>query len=96
MVGFSESPEFMAQTRSAVLVELLYQGLLQRSPESEGLAYWTSVADRGEPLGALIGALLSSDEYNGRFGRVIEHPPPSNRRSSEDRGLHLGIGFNQD
>lgn len=80
MVSFSESPEYIDQTRSAVLVESLYQGLLQRSPDGQGFEYWTGVADSGEPVTNLIAGMLSSDEYFNRFdGLVDDFPAPSVR-----------------
>lgn len=75
MVGFSESPEYIEQTRSAVLVESLYQGLLQRSPDPQGFDYWTGVADTGAPVTSLIAGMLSSDEYFDRFDGIYETPP---------------------
>ncbi|MGH1505436.1 MAG: DUF4214 domain-containing protein [Acidimicrobiales bacterium] len=75
MVNFSESAEYRDLTASAVLVESLYQGLLQRSPDPSGFEYWTGVAESGAPLDQLIAGMLASDEYYERFASIIDELP---------------------
>lgn len=75
MVNFSESAEYVEQTRAAVLVESLYQGLLQRSPDPGGFAYWTGVVESGAPVDSLINGMLSSNEYYNRFDEIYQRPP---------------------
>lgn len=79
MVSFSESAEYVDQTRAAVLVESLYQGLLQRSPDPGGFTYWVGVADSGAPISSLIAGMLSSDEYYNRFGVIVDQLPTAAR-----------------
>lgn len=81
MVGFSESPEYIEETGSAVLVESLYQGLLQRSPDPQGFEYWTGIADSGATVTNLIAGMLSSDEYYNRFDNIIDDLPAGGARS---------------
>ena len=58
MLNFSESIEYVEKTRSAVVVESLYQGLLQRSPDAEGFAFWTGRVEAGASIDTLIADLL--------------------------------------
>lgn len=82
MANFSESPEYIEQTSAAVTVESLYQGLLQRSPDRSGFAYWVGVAESGEPVTNLIAGMLSSDEYFNRFDDIYEAPPAGSARAT--------------
>ena len=85
MVSFSESPEYIDQTRSAVLVESLYQGLLQRSPDPSGFAFWVDVAESGAPITDLIYGMLASDEYYNRFDNIVEALPELSRPEAPSR-----------
>ena len=67
MTEFSESPEYATEIASEVYVTMTYFGMLQRAPDSAGLAYWVGVLDAGSPRRSLIDAVLTSAEYRSRF-----------------------------
>jgi hypothetical protein len=62
LVSFSESPEHRFSTASALPVALAYAGLLRRTVDPDGLAYWST-----RPLEELIDGLLGSAEFQARF-----------------------------
>ena len=76
MVQFSESPEYVEQTDGEVRATMLYLGMLRRSPESGGLAFWADFIDRGEPYGNAIGGFLASDEYTRRIEGLFQETLP--------------------
>lgn len=89
MANFSESPEFIEQTRAAVLVESLYQGLLQRSPDPQGFAFWTGQVDSGASIDSLIAGMLSSDEYYNRFDNIIDQQRQAGATRSFEPASHF-------
>lgn len=64
---FSESAENQTRTAGTVNATLGYVGLLRRSPDPSGLAYWASQLQAGLPLSVFSATVLSSAEYAGRF-----------------------------
>ncbi len=76
MTNFSESAEYVGQTRAPITVRSLYLGLLQREPDADGFAFWTQ-RNRIEPsLAPLIVGFLDSDEYADRFWFWDDGPLP--------------------
>jgi hypothetical protein len=67
MLGFSESAEYMAASRSKVLATMAYAGMLRRAPEPGGFEFWTRFIDSGNAEAALVAAFFSSAEYRARF-----------------------------
>ncbi len=69
MTRFSESAEYVGATRAWVDVVVTYRGMLNREPDSGGLAFWTQRvgADPGS-LGTLISNFFASAEYGVRVG----------------------------
>jgi hypothetical protein len=65
MIGFSESAENRGGTDANVDVIVTYVGMLRRSPDQSGYAYWVDQAKRGG-LRQLIGGVLGSTEYSKR------------------------------
>ncbi len=65
MVGFSESAENRGGTDANVDVIVTYVGMLRRSPDQSGYAYWVDQAKKGG-LRQLIGGVLGSTEYGKR------------------------------
>lgn len=76
MTNFSESPEYVAQTRSPITVRSLYLGLLQREPDAAGFAFWTQRNQIDPSLAPLIVGFLDSDEYADRFWFWDDGPLP--------------------
>jgi hypothetical protein len=67
MLGFSESAEFKAAIFNEVYVTQIYIGMLRRSPDAGGFAFWVGSMDSGAPGIGLIGGFLGSAEYRARF-----------------------------
>jgi hypothetical protein len=68
MMGqFAQSAEFVAASGSRTLVTLIYVGMLRRSPDAGGLAFWSGQFDRGVALRVLIENFLGAAEYRARF-----------------------------
>jgi hypothetical protein len=67
MVAFSESPEYRNVIGNEVYVTMMYVGMLRRSPDTGGFAYWTNYLDSGNSGLALINAFLAAPEYRNRF-----------------------------
>ena len=51
-----------------VNVLMTYAGLLRRSPDSSGWAYWVPKVAGGTGVGDLVGRFFTSSEYRRRFG----------------------------
>ena len=67
LVGFSESPEYQANTAHDVYVTMMYVGMLRRAPEQAGFDFWVAYMDAGNSGLALILGFLNSPEYHNRF-----------------------------
>ncbi len=76
MARFSEGPEFKGQTDGLVRATMLYVGMLRRTPEAEGLAFWASRIDAGVPYREVMAGFLYGPEYAGRMARLFPavHP----------------------
>ncbi len=64
--GFVNSEEFKNKNLSdedAIIV--LYNAMLNRDPDPEGLANWTKVLEEGNPFGAVINGFCGSVEFMG-------------------------------
>ncbi|MDD2712561.1 MAG: DUF4214 domain-containing protein [Simplicispira sp.] len=68
MIGFSESTENQKATANSLLITMGYVGMLRRTPELAGYAWWLAEvnAGRASVLG-LINSFLGSAEYAKRF-----------------------------
>ncbi|MEY2570663.1 MAG: hypothetical protein QOE63_1013, partial [Acidimicrobiaceae bacterium] len=67
LLGFSESAEYIVSTAAQVNATLGYLGLLRRSPDANGLAYWTGQLQSGMPLATFAAAIIGTPEYAARF-----------------------------
>lgn len=67
VAAFTESAEHVIGTWRTVEVTIAFAGLLGRTPDPEGLAYWREAGGSLEELGW---ALIQSPEYAGRFQPV--------------------------
>lgn len=67
IVEVSESPEHQELTQSRVQAVLVYLGLQQRTPEPDGLTFWTGRLDDGLPLRSFVADVLALPEYQSRF-----------------------------
>ncbi len=68
VVSFSESPEFVKQSFSAVQTIMVYAGMLQRQPDPQGFSFWAFGLSQGTfVLIDLINGFLDSEEYVNRF-----------------------------
>ena len=72
MVGFSESPEYIAATRGAIAsadasgpVARLYFAYFLREPDAEGMSYWHAT---GLPLREISQAFSETPEFNQKYG----------------------------
>src|SRR5690606_6779093 len=78
LVRFTQSDEFVEQSRDAVSVTLDYVGLLDRTPEQAGFDYWLGEIEAGRSELEVIGQFLGTEEYHARFLPV-----------SQDAGIDL-------
>lgn len=67
LLAFSESAENQISTAATVNATLGYVGLLRRSPDPSGLAYWAGQLRAGLPLSVFAATVMASPEYAGRF-----------------------------
>ncbi|HSL58867.1 MAG TPA: DUF4214 domain-containing protein [Acidimicrobiales bacterium] len=70
---FAASAEFRArygQVDDRRFVELVYDNVLDRQPDSGGLAYWTDQLDRGRSRGWVMLGFSDSAEFKSRTGLV--------------------------
>ena len=67
MIGFSESPEFVAAIANSVYVTMMYEGMLKRAPDQPGFAFWVGYLGGGNSGQALINGFLGTAEYRVRF-----------------------------
>jgi hypothetical protein len=65
MTLFSESAEFVAKKASEVRVLGAYVGMLRRSPDPGGLAYWSSMG-----VAALVPGIYNQPEYRDRIASL--------------------------
>ncbi|MEJ7844817.1 MAG: DUF4214 domain-containing protein [Acidimicrobiales bacterium] len=66
MLGFSESVERVQATWARTTVTLTYLGMLNRTPDAGGLAYWAGQLAAGRPLQPLVAGIWASPEYQSR------------------------------
>ncbi|NNF53799.1 MAG: DUF4214 domain-containing protein [Acidimicrobiales bacterium] len=57
-----------AGVKSRVDVLMIYVGMLNRTPDAKGFAYWTGLADQEVSLTVLVNGFLASPEYTARVG----------------------------
>ncbi|MBY0336275.1 MAG: DUF4214 domain-containing protein [Acetobacteraceae bacterium] len=57
----------------AAQVVRLYQAILNRQPDQQGLNDWIAALGAGQPLGALADAFLAAPEFSARFGANISN-----------------------
>ncbi len=68
MTAFSESTENQNATANSLLITMTYVGMLRRSPEAGGYAWWLAEVNAGRAsVLSLITSFLNSSEYAARF-----------------------------
>lgn len=67
MTSFSESDEYRDRSFADIYVTLMYVGMLRRSPDPSGFAFWRSAVGGGGSGLPLIQGFLDSPEYRDRF-----------------------------
>lgn len=67
MLAFSESPEYRTRIASETYVTMIYVGMLRRSPDPGGFAFWVGHDEGGGTGPGLIDGFLASAEYRNRF-----------------------------
>ena len=79
MLGFSDSPEFVAKTNTVVAgsseagkVTRLYQGYFTRDPDEEGLQNWVSYLKQTNRLDSISEAFANSEEFTQRYGSLSD------------------------
>ncbi len=80
--SFARSPEFVdlyGPLGDRAFVELVYQNVLERSPDAGGLSHWTAqLASGASDRGGVMLAFSDSPEYKGATGLYGPRPvPPS-------------------
>jgi hypothetical protein len=80
MVGFAESAEYIERTGTTAATSInearisrLYEAFFLRTPEAEGLSYWTAQADAGVKLEVIASAFAQSAEFQGTYGELDHH-----------------------
>lgn len=80
LVGFSESQEFTGSTAGrlsgglwaadpeALVVLRMYETVLDRRPDANGLGHWTIKLDGGMPHQDLANGFIGSSEFQARYG----------------------------
>ncbi len=84
MTAFSESEENRRATYGEVRSTMLYVGMLDRSPEATGLAYWADLIDSGVPYADVIAGFLESTEYRERVDRLLPERNPLTGEATRD------------
>lgn len=81
MLAFSDSAEFKEETGIIGLppfgqdgrsVERLYLAYFDRTPETQGLAFWNSELDGGLSLAAISQAFAASPEFEATYGELSD------------------------
>lgn len=67
VVNFAESPEFATKLAPEIHASLLYEGLLGRTPDTEGLTFWSNELSDGRSYVSAIGAFINAGEYERRL-----------------------------
>jgi hypothetical protein len=82
LVGFSESAENVQRTgdlvlagiwdrdENATLVARLYDTVLGRQPDLNGLAGWVDMLEHGTALGNVVAGFVNSSEFQGVYGAL--------------------------
>ncbi len=84
MTAFSESEENRRATYGEVRSTMLYVGMLDRSPEPSGLAYWADLIDGGVPYSDVIAGFLESTEYKQRISQLLPERNPLTGEATRD------------
>jgi hypothetical protein len=67
LLQLAMSPEFGAQTNASVQVDMVYVGMLRRSADPSGFAYWLGQVQSSGTLSWLTRTFFASPEYAARF-----------------------------
>jgi hypothetical protein len=67
LLGFTDSAEYTAASKTKLSVALDYIGLLGRPAEQAGFDWWVEQQDTNIPEVEVIGGFIVSTEYHGRF-----------------------------
>ncbi|HVX64012.1 MAG TPA: Ig-like domain-containing protein [Pirellulales bacterium] len=99
IAGMISSPEFFASAggTNKAWVQALYQRLLNRAADSQGLQYWDNLLDTHQMTERdVVNSFLSSDEYytnliDGFFQEYLGRPPHTDELASDLAQLHGGV-----
>jgi hypothetical protein len=67
LLGFTDSADYKAASKTKLSVALDYIGLLGRPAEQAGFDWWVEQQDTNLPEVEVIGGFIASPEYHGRF-----------------------------
>ena len=67
LLGFTDSAEYTAASKTKLSVALDYIGLLGRPAEQAGFDWWVDQQNTNIPEVIVIGEFIASPEYHGRF-----------------------------
>jgi hypothetical protein len=100
---FASSTEFTTTygaLSNQAFVTLLYQNVLNRSPDSGGLAYWTGLLDSGTSRGSVLTGFSESAEYQiktataaqvvGAYAAMLRRAPTTDEYNSAIASLNAG------
>ena len=70
MAAFVNGPEFDNLIRPRAYANLCYMGFLRRTPDGDGLTYWTGILASGNPLASVIYGFINGPEYLNRLASI--------------------------
>jgi hypothetical protein len=71
---FADSDEFRrtyGTLNNSAFVQLIYNNVLGRAPDSSGLAYWIDILNKGWPRGVVMTGFSESVEYRGNMANEM-------------------------
>ncbi len=73
-ITFVDGTMAYSNSGAAAEIDRLYQTVLGRPPDPDGLSQWTSALETGTPLADIASLFLGSPEYQGKFGAGAQNP----------------------
>lgn len=87
---FFRSPEFTMQNHSdADFLQIAYNAILDRSPDTAGYAQWYKYLQAGVPQRAVINMFVGSDEFSQLCLQFDKQPGANNALESKDQNADI-------
>ncbi len=96
MTNFSESAENRTATYGDVRATMLYIGMLDRTPEPAGLAYWAGLINSGTRYSDVIAGFLASGEYENRLASILVERNPLTGEATRDAANRTALAVKID